>query len=297
MNTIVFSKDRPFQLYSLLETFSAHVKDNGTRPNLIVQFAASNEDYLRGYHKLNEMFENVEFVDEKQYGYLNTFRAIVDEFDDSDEWMSFESDDTIYFNDVDASTMKQLAMYQDPYIKSCGRLCMSLDVGLYDISNFVEINNMHQYAVIDRTVKMTNNIQEMCLKYPFGVQGALHKVVDVKRFLDAGGFNTPIQTEIAGTLSSVFTKYQYVLANTRQVCTFCHFNNELHRYEETAGNERLHKLFNDGYVVDWRAVNIPSLEKDMRWFNGESIGRFPIFPWDIAPAHHDHILTHCLKKP
>ena len=36
--------------------------------------------------------------------------------------------------------------------------------------------------------------------------------------------------------------------------------------------------------------NIEDFDTDMRWFNGENIGRFPIFPWEVPPKHHKDII-------
>lgn len=296
MNTIVFSKDRPFQLYSLIETYKKHVKCGDDTPNLIVQFLATDDRYMYGYLTLNEMFDDVEFVDEREYGFQQTFGVVVDEYCLQDEWMSFESDDAVYFRDINVKTLQDVCDNQ--YKDTCGRLAMSVNVDLFDAGNFDIINKLEGYAVVDRTAPMKDGIQEMCLKYPFGVQGALSRSKDVKSFLNRTVIPHPIATEIEGTQFHVFVNYKHVLMNPVQTCVFCHFNNVLKRYDETHTNEYLLELFTQGKVVDWDKVNIPELEPNMKWFTtGNTDGRpFPIFPWDVDPKYHKWIIDGCLKS-
>ena len=62
IDVLVFSKDRAFQLHTLLESLQTHV--SGVN-NIFVQFGYSNDEYYRGYQKLREVTpSNVEFVDE-----------------------------------------------------------------------------------------------------------------------------------------------------------------------------------------------------------------------------------------
>ena len=296
MNTLVFSKDRPFQLYSLLETYKKYVRRNGNNPSLTVQFLVTNDKYMDGYIKLNEIFDDVNFVDEREYGFQNTFRAIVDEFDGENKWMSFECDDVVYFNDVEMSTLENIADME--YSDTCGRVSLSLSAHIFDVGNFDMIHKLGGYAVIDRTMPMKDGIQDMCLKYPFNVQGVLHKIEDVKKFLNSVVINHPISTEIEGSKSPIFSRYKYILHALVQKCTYCHFNNVLKRYDETHTNQYLLEIFNQGKVVDWDKVNVPGLEQNMHWFKtGDTAGRsFPIFPWDVDPKYHQWIINDCLKS-
>lgn len=294
MKTLVFSKDRPFQLYSLLETYKKYVRHNEDHPEVFVQFRATNDDYMNGYLKLNEIFDDVEFINEHEYGFQNTFRAIVEEFG-NDRWMSFECDDVVYFDTVDMGTLENIA--DTNYSDTCGRAALSLRTDIFDPSGFDVIHKMGGYAVVDREAPIKDSIQDMCLKYPFNVQGVLHKTEDVKRFLNSVVVTHPISTEIEGSKSPVFYKYKYVLYVPVQKCTYCHFNNVLKRYDETHTNQYLLDLFNQRKVVDWDKVDIPSLEQNMHWFKtGDTAGRpFPIFPWDVDPKYHSHIIENCLK--
>jgi hypothetical protein len=70
------------------------------------------------------------------------------------------------------------------------------------------------------------------------------------------------------------------------------------RYEETSDVEELNRYFLNGEIIDIDLLSkskIESMEMDMRWFNGEDIGRFPIFPWEIPPVYHQKILDNRKK--
>ena len=60
MKMIVFSKDRPFQLYTALETIEKHISGYD---ELIVQYDFSNEKFYQGYEKLKKVFKDIKFVD------------------------------------------------------------------------------------------------------------------------------------------------------------------------------------------------------------------------------------------
>ena len=96
MDILIFSKDRAFQLHTSLETIERYVTGVD---NIYVQFGYSNKQYLEGYQKLNNIFNNVIFVDESVYGFQQTLTAILSNEIQSDNVM-LEVDDTIYFKSL-----------------------------------------------------------------------------------------------------------------------------------------------------------------------------------------------------
>ena len=70
-----------------------------------------------------------------------------------------------------------------------------------------------------------------------------------------------------------------------------HTNNTLKRYEELYTTEYLNSLLLNKEVLSVDNLNFDEMEDDMRWFNGEDIGRFPIFPWEISPMYHETIIN------
>ena len=70
-----------------------------------------------------------------------------------------------------------------------------------------------------------------------------------------------------------------------------HLNNVLDRYEETYSTKKLNDILISGEVIDIENIDFLSLKRDLSWFNGLDIGRFPIFPWEIPPSEHDKVLS------
>jgi hypothetical protein len=64
MRTIIFSKDRAFQLYALLESIAYYDQEDIFDP-LVVIYNASSKDYEKGYGIVREHFPRVQFVEEE----------------------------------------------------------------------------------------------------------------------------------------------------------------------------------------------------------------------------------------
>jgi hypothetical protein len=279
MDAVIFSKDRAFQLYSLLETIDGYVEGID---NIFVQFSYSNEEYLEGYQIISNHFPNVSFVDETVYGFNNTLYTLLKhEVKSSNVFL--EVDDVIYFDSIDLNELEaKFKLY------NTSKLAVSFDPSIFD-PNFFTVEN--DVVVVDKTTNITNQIQEMVLKYPFNVSGAIHKVADIISLFIQHRVSNPIDLEIKGSTFSTFTDYPYVVFNTKEVCKQIHTNNTLKRYEEVFSNAMLNSLILKGEVIDLVPENIKNYPSDMRWFNGEDIGRFPIFPWEVSPIYHSEIIN------
>ena len=96
MDMIIFSKNRAFQLYTALETINKYVSGVD---NIYVQFNYSEQKYLDGYIKLNNLFQNIVFIDETTHGFKTTLLALIGEIKSDN--IAFDVDDVIYYNKVD----------------------------------------------------------------------------------------------------------------------------------------------------------------------------------------------------
>jgi len=284
VDLLVFSKDRAFQLHTALETIKKHFIGVN---NIFVQFSYSNKDYLKGYQKLSSLFEDVVFIDETKYGFHTTLTTIIgDEI--QTETMAFEVDDSIFYRDIDLSKCSEALLSND----KVGRYLYAGDYKIYGIENFIEVND--QYALIDRTREYEKEVTNICLKYAFNVSSVIHKREDVLELLQRYNIKNPINLEHTGTGSPIFNKYPQTMVHTVEVFKQAHLNNFMKRYKETSDVEELNKYFLNGEVIDIDLLNeskIESMKMDMRWFNGEDIGRFPIFPWEIPPKYHSNIVN------
>lgn len=279
MDALIFSKDRAFQVYTLLETLNKHVKG---LDNIIVQFSYSNNEFLEGYKKISSHFDNVTFIDETRYGFYNTLRAILhNEIKSSNIFL--EVDDVIYLDGIDLIPLENRFEKEN-----ASKMAISFNPNIFD-SRYYNIED--NILKVDKSTNIDNKIQEMVLKYPFNASGAIHRKSDVEAILAENQVNNPIELEIKGSTFPLFDSYRYNLYNIREVCKQIHTNNSFKRYEEVFSAEELNNTLLKGKVLNINETKIKSYPSDMRWFNGEEIGRFPIFPWEIAPKYHEDIIN------
>ncbi len=280
MDILIFSKDRAFQLHTSLETIKKYVSGIN---NIYVQFNYSNKAYLEGYLKLNNIFKDVIFIDETLYGFQNTLTVLLrDEVQSSN--VMLEVDDTIYFKYLNLDKCNDL-FSKEP---DAGKYCFGIDPSIFNKKWFKD-NNTH--LSINKDNIITPPLQDLSLKYSFNASSVIHRKKDILNLLGLYNINTPIELEIEGSKSSIFTNYKLNLFNKEEVVKQIHTNNSLNRYEEIYSVLYLNNLILNNEVIDIDKIKVESFSTDMRWFNGEKIGRFPIFPWEIPPIHHKEIIN------
>lgn len=280
MDVLIFSKDRGFQLFTLLETLTDNVSG---MDNIIVQFSYSNNEFLKGYKILNKYFPNVTFVDETELGFYTTLSLIISEEIQSDN-VFLEVDDVIYYDKLDLNKLNNV-FNNHP---NASKISVSLNSSIFNSDYYVKEK---EYLIVDRNRSINNNIQNLVLKYPFNASGAIHRKNDLQTLININIINNPIDLEIKGSTSNVFNLYSQTLYNDKEVNKQMHTNNTLKRYKELYTTEYLNSLLLNKEVLSTDNINIEEMEDDMRWFNGEDIGRFPIFPWEISPKYHDKIIN------
>ena len=279
MDVLIFSKDRAFQLFSALETLIKHLKGIN---NIYIQFSASNDEFLQGYKILSDYFPNVTFINEKTYGFHDTLSAILDQ-EINTQNLFLEVDDNVYYNDVDLNKLENKFN-----ISNASKLGIGMDLNIFN-PKYYKIED--GVAIVDKSFHIENKIQNLCLKYPFNVSGTFHRLKDLKELLKSLTVSNPIDLEIKGSSSPIFLNYTYNLFNIKDVCSQIHTNNFGKRYEEVFDIKTLNNFILNMEVLHLTPKTLRSFSSDMRWFNGEDIGRFPIFPWEIPPIYHPEIIN------
>lgn len=103
---IIFSKDRPLQLYALLESIEKNVRGYG---NLAVLYHAANDRYDTGYKELMQRFPRVIWYPQSRDNPRNDFKnillRIIDEH--ASDYVIFAVDDMVATLPVDLRTMSQ----------------------------------------------------------------------------------------------------------------------------------------------------------------------------------------------
>ena len=283
VDLLIFSRDRAFQLHTALETIEKNMKGIN---NIFVQFSYSNENFYEGYKKLVQTIENknITFVDETEYGFHNTLNAILTTEVTTDN-IALEVDDSFYYKKIDISECSKILSNN----KKVGRYHYGGDYNLFGSKNFID--EQETYVTVNRKKTYSPEIINICLTYAFNVSSTIHIKQDIIDLLNTVGVKNPIELEQRGAESHIFNKYEHTILHKTEVFKQIHLNNFLKRYEEISGVELLNEYFLRGEVININNVDIDSMKMYMRWFNGEDIGRFPIFPWEIPPQYHLDIVN------
>ena len=184
---IVFSKDRPLQLYNSLESILKFVKGYN---KIYILFNYTTDDYLESYHKLNnlKMFSEVVFINEKEYGFKESFVSLLDILEG--EHLLMEIDDAFYCDELDLEKYSILFQNID-----CGRINFTADYKIYKQDYYVDHGD---YLIVDREaiLKLPQTNETLCLHYPFNVSSTLHKAVDVSRLMQTEDIKNPFESYI-----------------------------------------------------------------------------------------------------
>ena len=286
VDILVFSKDRAFQLHLFLDTLFKRVENID---RVFVQFGYSDEEYLNGYKKISRKFGNkVQFIDEQKFGFFNTLSTIVN-YELKSDYLMIETDDSLFINDLDLKSCHKI-LEDNPEV---GRYNYQLDYKLFH-KNY-DLKNFKDYFLIDKKSYSDKNNSEIALGYSFNVGGAISRTSDLKDLLTYNIVSHPIDLEIKGNDYESYRSYCYSILNKKESSTMIHLNNVLDRYEESFSTKHLNDLLIGGEVIDTDSIDFNSFERDLRWFLGENIGRFPIFPWEIPPTYHKQILKNRIK--
>jgi hypothetical protein len=285
IDIILFSKDRPLQLYTSIESILKFVKGYN---KLYVMFNYSTEEYLESYRKLNDLtkFSEVIFVNEQEYGFQATFKGVIDLLEG--EYLMMEIDDAVYCDEVD---LEKHSLLLDNEL--CGRVNFTADYKIYNPDYY---QDREGYVVVDRfkILELSQTNETLCLHYPFNVSSTVHRVQDVRELINTNDINNPFQLEWKGSDSPIFKKYQFnhLIKTEGPVVRQLHINNFLNRYETYYTTEDLHKLFQEGLVFDLDFTILKNSKQTLDWLRNETQdSRFPIFPWDVNPEEYQTLLA------
>lgn len=89
-NLLIFSKDRPPQLNLLLDSIETNCKQ--LFPKIKVLYKASDSKFKKGYNKCISLFDNIEFVEEK-----NFYKDTLDLLNTEEKLSIFMTDDDIVY--------------------------------------------------------------------------------------------------------------------------------------------------------------------------------------------------------
>jgi hypothetical protein len=263
MNIIIFSKDRPMQLYACLESLIAQAHGI-EKHDVTVVYTWSTDRFQAGYDWIIKYFDDypapcyLTFMDEgkteegKKYW---PFKQCVMEHIGSDKVM-FVVDDCIFTHPFSlAECEKELNLNPDA-------VGVSLRLG-HNIDYCYTVNQLQKFPDYILTLQKGSlfkfNWVKGSLEFnnPFEVSSSIYRVREIKPFLENYQWKTPNQLEdVLGMLKKIYFPTKPMLLSYWNSKAFCNPANKVNPSNNRAGVderytiENLMTLWEGGYKID-----------------------------------------------
>lgn len=239
---IVFSYDRPLQLWAFLE--SLYAKVSGIE-DLTVIFRCSDNDFRKGYLRVKDAFRKVIFIEQKtQYQFKN---LIVNTVKGSKEYLFFAVDDLVIRKHIDLHKCEFLLDYANAY-------------GFY----FRLGKNITRSYMVDRPSLppimeyVDSDIYKFCFKdgiedwaYPNSVDMVLLKKSTIYPLVKSLRFSTPNTFEGSWALKANLNSYGLCFEESKIInIPVNKVNISGNRSMDDISTKELLNIFNFGYRID-----------------------------------------------
>lgn len=221
---VVFSYDRPLQLYALLESAQTYIK--GIEQTHVI-YRASNDQYMLGYQEVINAFSNVSFHKQgdnpaKDFKPL-TLRAV---FGSPSAYIMFGVDDMVAKDYVDVAECAALLEKTQAYAFYL-RLGMNL-TSSYPAS---QVQKLPPFTPInDRVISWQFNQGEMNWQYPNTVDMTIYRKRDIQGDLTQMNYSGPnlLESDWSARVLNILHRRGLCLSNSaviniplNRVQTFC----------------------------------------------------------------------------
>jgi len=258
VQVLIISKDRPMQLYALLETFFKYNRD-ARLPEINVLYK-SGSVYVPGYEILKEKYAGkVNFHLEENFhtDYKNLIKR--------KRFVTFLVDDTIFFNEF------KLANGCTTLAEDLSVLSFSYRLGTnttYSYINNIPFATPSEYNTGKYITKVdwTKEYPYIDFGYPFEISSSMYRSSDVLSMMDLcnAGWESPNTFELTGTtmVRTFHTRFGKHIATYRKSVAVSiplnrvqnvHLNRTLNDMQYTS--EELQKQFMDGKQLNLDEIN------------------------------------------
>jgi len=217
---IIFSHDRPLQLYALLESAAVHL--TGLR-SVHVIYRTSSADYERAYDELKHVFIDVDFLQQKDPPH-DFKQLVMQALTTAGDYLMFAVDDQIVKDAVDLS-------YCVSMLEKTGAYGFYLELGDH-LDQFYELQFLAAYNVPPYKVPPLSLVQDdVCTwqfctgiyhwNYPHMMDTVIYRTPDIVACATPLAFNSPNSFEIAlgGNTHHLRTSYGLCFKNSKTLNT------------------------------------------------------------------------------
>ena len=240
---LIFSRNRPLQLHSLLSSMTKYVNGNYT----VSVLHRYDEEYQEALNEIKNEFNDVSFIQESSF-----YDDVISYLSDSSNPMSFLVDDIVFKKEVDVDHVSEI-IHNNPSM-----ICFSLRLGMH--LKHCYTRNLPQ-RIPDGHVKHEFFIWEWAgadsdWGYPLSVDGHIFRRDDILSWTKKVTFKSPNQYEDA---LQMILRYQQGLPN--HCACFVRsklFNIPANRVQNDISNrnegftaERMLELWNEGSRINF----------------------------------------------
>lgn len=245
---IIFSYDRPLQLYALLESVHQYIKGVS---KITVIYRISSHEFEGGYEQVKSHFENVDYLKQTAQAPADFKELILRAVSDSlNPYILFAVDDNVVTEPVDLNEcIKYIEMYQAYAFYF--RLGLNLDY-CYAMDRMQEIPHLMQ---------VESGVYGWCFMhaqydwaYPHTVDFTLYRKADIYSFLHEANYYSPNSLEAlwASNVHHIMHRYGLCYAHSKII------NMPLNRVQHECFNRHMDfmstlellEIFNQGYKID-----------------------------------------------
>lgn len=201
INGIVFSMDRPLQLYALLESYFRHCTDPAP---LTILFKANSSDYKKGYEEVKRYFKDMPIKFVKEDSFRNNLITIIKNI--SSKYLFFLVDDNIF---------KSKFSFADYVLKpNAEKYILSLRLGKH--LNYCYTRSISQklpkFKEEGKFISWNMRASEADWKYAFSVDGHIYLKAEIAAMVNLLSFKAPNSFEASMNV------FRYIFWRKKGLC-------------------------------------------------------------------------------
>ena len=190
ITTVIFSKDRACQLEFLLRTLM-HNKFGNISQDFFILYKGSTPDFDDGYNKLQEMTNNIAWIDEDDFQ-----SDTIDIIKNAQDYICFFVDDNLMYRQCDYDAKYIVSVLTQVEGAGCFSLRLGLNTTIQDPYSNKKVNKMPDFTKIqvdgysDSLAWQWTTLPLNNFSYPFSVDGHIYNTDLILNSLDYE-FDTP----------------------------------------------------------------------------------------------------------
>lgn len=245
-DVVIFSNDRPLQLYALLESIEMHMQGVG---QTAVIYRASDNEYREAYRQVTQKFDGVKFL-EQGLKPREDFKPLTMQatFKSPSEYVIFALDDSVLRDTVDLAVCIDALQKTNAYAFSL-RLGENIDF----CANKNQAQRVPELTVIqDDILSWRFAGAESDWGYPHTIEMTLFSKKEIEAAFRSMDYDSPLSLEIgwARKAAPIMNRLGLCFRDAKMVNVSLQVQGDAHAKNKDLGNASLLKIFQLGNKLD-----------------------------------------------